>query len=159
MGFTLGAALAAMGPDARIVVAELVPKVVTWAKGPLGHIFGGSLTDPRTALEVRDVHDVIEQADAAFDAILLDVDNGPDGLIQLANDRLYCNWGLRSAYAALRPRRRAGGVVILSRCRFHGAAGTGRVCRGRGDHSDRRLRGRCGAHDLAGNQARMTLSA
>jgi spermidine synthase len=109
MGFTLGAALAAMGPDARIVVAELVPKVVTWAKGPLGHIFGGSLTDPRTALEVRDVHDVIEQADAAFDAILLDVDNGPDGLIQLANDRLYCNWGLRSAYAALRP----GGVLAV----------------------------------------------
>ena len=103
MGFTLGAALAAWGPTASIVVAELVPQVVVWAKGPLAHIFGDSLTDPRVRLEVADVHDVIERAPAGFDAILLDVDNGPDGLIQLANDRLYCNWGLRSAFAALRP--------------------------------------------------------
>jgi len=109
MGFTLGAALGAWGPDAQIVVAELVPKVVTWAKGPLAHIFGGSLADPRVALEVADVHDVIVRASASFDAILLDVDNGPDGLVQLANDRLYCNWGLRAAYAALRP----GGVLAI----------------------------------------------
>ena len=111
MGFTLGAALAAMGPDARIVVAELVPKVVAWAKGPLAHIFGNSLADPRLRVEVADVHDVIIRAPDSFDAILLDVDNGPDGLIQLANDRLYCNWGLRAAYAALRP---AGILAIWS---------------------------------------------
>jgi spermidine synthase len=109
MGFTLGAALEAWGPEAQIVVAELVPKVVTWAKGPLSHIFGGSLADPRVALEVADVHDVITRAPASYDAILLDVDNGPDGLIQLANDRLYCNWGLRAAHAALRP----GGVLAI----------------------------------------------
>lgn len=109
MGFTLGAALAAWGPAARIVVAELVPQVVAWANGPLAGIFGTSLADPRVSLEVADVHDVIVRGVASFDAILLDVDNGPDGLIQLANDRLYCNWGLRAAYAALRP----GGVLAV----------------------------------------------
>lgn len=109
MGFTLGAALSVWGPAANIVVAELVPKVVEWANGPLAHIFGGSLADPRVSLEVADVHDVIVRATASFDAILLDVDNGPDGLIQLANDRLYCNWGLRAAHAALRP----GGVLAV----------------------------------------------
>ena len=109
MGFTLGAALKASGPNASIVVAELVPKVVAWARGPLAHIFGNSLSDPRVELEVVDVHDVIARETARFDAILLDVDNGPDGLIQLANDRLYCNWGLRSAYAALR----AGGILAI----------------------------------------------
>lgn len=109
MGFTLGAALSALGPDASVVVAELVPKVVAWAKGPLRHIFGDSLGDPRVSLEVSDVHDVIVRSPATFDAILLDVDNGPDGLIQLANDRLYCNWGLRAAHAALRP----GGVLAV----------------------------------------------
>lgn len=103
MGFTLGAALAALPPNASVVVAELVPKVVTWAGGPLAHLFGDYLSDPRVSIEIRDVHDVIVGATAGFDAILLDVDNGPDGLIQLANDRLYCNWGLRAAYAALRP--------------------------------------------------------
>ena len=109
MGFTLGSALAVLGPAAQVVVAELVPKVVTWANGPLAHIIGGSLADPRVSLEVADVHDVIVRAPASFDAILLDVDNGPDGLIQLANDRLYCNWGLRAAHAALRP----GGVLAV----------------------------------------------
>lgn len=109
MGFTLGAALQAWGPDARVLVAELVPKVVTWANGPLAHIFGNSLADPRVAVEVADVHDVIARTPAGYDAILLDVDNGPDGLIQLANDRLYCNWGLRSARAALRP----GGILAI----------------------------------------------
>ncbi|MBV1918274.1 MAG: spermidine synthase [Sphingomonadaceae bacterium] len=103
MGFTLGAALSVMGPSAIIHVAELVPNVVAWANGPLSHIFGDSLADPRVSIEVADVHDVIERATAKFDAILLDVDNGPDGFIRPANDRLYCNWGLRAAYAALNP--------------------------------------------------------
>ena len=109
MGFTLGAALGVLPSTASVVVAELVPKVVTWARGPLAHLFGDYLNDPRVAIEVGDVHDVIRRAPAGFDAILLDVDNGPDGLIQLANDRLYCNWGLRSAYDALRP----GGVLAI----------------------------------------------
>ncbi len=109
MGFTLAAALSALPASAAIVVAELVPKVVTWANGPLAHIFGNSLGDPRVSIEVRDVHDVIVGSPAGFDAILLDVDNGPDYVINLANERLYCNWGLRAAYAALRP----GGVLAI----------------------------------------------
>jgi spermidine synthase len=109
MGFTLGAALAALGPDARVTVAELVPTVVAWARGPLAHIFGDSLSDPRASVEVVDVHDVIARTRAGYDAILLDVDNGPDGLIQLANDRLYCNWGLRAAHGALR----VGGILAI----------------------------------------------
>jgi spermidine synthase len=107
MGFTLGAALAASPASATIVVAELVPKVVTWARGPLAHIFGDALTDPRVSIKVRDVHDLIVERRGYFDAILLDVDNGPDGLVHLANERLYCNWGLRAAHAALRP----GGIL------------------------------------------------
>lgn len=103
MGFTLGAALAALSPTASVVVAELVPKVLTWAQGPLAHLFGDDLADPRVSVEIGDVHDIIAATCGRFDAILLDVDNGPDGLIQLANDRLYCNWGLRAAHAALRP--------------------------------------------------------
>jgi spermidine synthase len=109
MGFTLGAALAAVPDTTAVVVAELVPTVVTWASGPLAHLFGDHLHDPRVSLEIRDVHDVIAESPAGFDAILLDVDNGPDGFMRAANDRLYCNWGLRSAYAALRP----GGVLAI----------------------------------------------
>ncbi len=111
MGFTLGAALAALPSDATIVVAELVPKVVEWARGPLAHIFGDHLADPRVSIEMADVHDVIVREVDGFDAILLDVDNGPDGLIHLPNERLYCNWGLRAAHAALRP---AGVLAIWS---------------------------------------------
>lgn len=109
MGFTLGAALAAMSADAEIVVAELVPEIVTWAKGPLAHIHGDHLADPRVSLEMADIHDVIVRANESFDAILLDVDNGPEGLIHLPNERLYCNWGLRAAHAALRP----GGLLAV----------------------------------------------
>jgi spermidine synthase len=109
MGFTLAAARSALPTSARIVLAELVPSIVTWARGPLAHIFGGSLDDPRVSIEMRDVHDVIEAQRDGFDAILLDVDNGPDGLVTVANERLYCNWGLRAAYAALRP----GGILAV----------------------------------------------
>lgn len=109
MGFTLGAALAALPKSASIVVAELVPKVLEWARGPLAHLFDGALDDPRVAVKICDVHDIIAGPPEQFDAILLDVDNGPDGLISVANDRLYCDWGLRTAHAALRP----GGVLAI----------------------------------------------
>jgi spermidine synthase len=102
MGFTLGAALTAWSPRSSIRVAELVPKIVDWARGPLAHIFGDHLSDDRLTIEIGDVHDVIAAAPGRYDAILLDVDNGPDGMIQPENERLYCNWGLRSAHAALR---------------------------------------------------------
>ena len=103
MGFTLGAALQSLPSTAAISVAELVPEIVTWANGPLSHLFHDYLFDPRVKVEMADVHDVIAREKSEFDAILLDVDNGPDGLIHLANERLYCNWGLRAAHAALRP--------------------------------------------------------
>lgn len=109
MGFTLAAARAGLPEGATIVVAELVPSIVTWARGPLARIFGGSLGDPRVSIEIRDVHDVIVDARDGFDAILLDVDNGPDGLVTLANERLYCPWGLRAAHDALRP----GGILAI----------------------------------------------
>lgn len=109
MGFTLAAARSALPLSGTVVVAELVPKVVAWAAGPLAHIFGDSLADPRVTLEIRDVHDVIVERTGRFDAILLDVDNGPDALINLANERLYCNWGLRAAHGALRP----GGMLAI----------------------------------------------
>ncbi len=103
MGFTLAAARAVLPPAALIMVAELVPEVVEWGEGPLAHLVGASLRDPRVSVVVRDVHDVVAEAYAAFDAILLDVDNGPEGLIAPANERLYCAWGLRDLRAALRP--------------------------------------------------------
>lgn len=109
MGFTLRALLAAMGPDARITVAELVPAVVEWARGPMAAIFAGSLDDPRVTIAIGDVADCIAKAPATYDAIILDVDNGPEGLTSRANDRLYEIPGLGAARAALRP----GGVLSV----------------------------------------------
>lgn len=102
MGYTLGAALDAWSRSAAIVVVELVPQVVAWAKGPLAHISGRHIEDPRVSLRVGDIHDVILEAPDQFDAILLDVDNGPDALVKAENERLYCNWGLRAAHSALK---------------------------------------------------------
>jgi spermidine synthase len=103
MGFTLRAALAVLGSKAQIVVAELVPAVVAWARGPMAEIFGDSLTDPRVDIREVDVARVIERHPLAFDAILLDVDNGPEGLTRKGNDALYDSSGLKAAHAALRP--------------------------------------------------------
>ena len=107
MGFTLRAALEVLGPEARITVAELVPAVVEWARGPMSEIFGASLTDARVRIHVSDVADVIRSARSAFDAILLDVDNGPEALTRQDNNTLYGLKGLSVARAALRP----GGVL------------------------------------------------
>src|SRR6202171_2497869 len=104
MGFTLRAALAVLGPGARIVVAELVPAVVAWARGPMAQIFGGSLNDSRVSMLETDVSEVIRSRPRTYDAILLDVDNGPEGLTRKANDALYNAAGLKAAYTALRPR-------------------------------------------------------
>lgn len=103
MGFTLSAALASWGEGASITVAELVPQIVDWAEGPLAHLFGESLADPRVSVRLLDVYDVILKSAHRFDAILLDVDNGPDGFITTVNDRLYSHAGLKAAYRALRP--------------------------------------------------------
>lgn len=109
MGFTLRAALSALDAQARIVVAELVPAVVAWARGPMAEVFGDSLTDPRVRIEEADVGRVIRSGRSAFDAILLDVDNGPEGLTREANDSLYSIAGLTAARDALRP----GGVLAV----------------------------------------------
>jgi spermidine synthase len=103
MGFTLRAALAELGTDARISVAELVPAVVRWAKGPMADIFGESLRDPRVSIHEADVGRLIRSNPAGYDAILLDVDNGPEGLTRKANDGLYDMEGLGAARKALRP--------------------------------------------------------
>jgi spermidine synthase len=109
MGFTLRAALAVLGPEARIMVAELVPAVIAWARGPMAELFGDSLDDARASIRSADVVDVIQSYPGAFDAILLDVDNGPEGLIRKANDALYDPNGLQAIHRALRP----GGVLAV----------------------------------------------
>jgi spermidine synthase len=104
MGFTLRAALAGLGKEARVTVAELVPAVLAWARGPMAELAAGCLDDPRVTIREADVGSVIAAAQASFDAILLDVDNGPDGLSRAANDRLYDMQGLKAARKALRPK-------------------------------------------------------
>jgi spermidine synthase len=104
MGFTLRKAQSLLGPDAKIVVAELVPGIVAWAKGPLTPVFKGCLDDPRVEIVESDVGKVIGGAKSAYDAILLDVDNGPEGLSRPGNDRLYSAPGLAAAKAALKPK-------------------------------------------------------
>ncbi|WP_234937475.1 polyamine aminopropyltransferase [Rhizobium herbae] len=103
MGFTLRAALAALPGDARITVGELVPAVVAWARGPMAGVFAGCLDDERVAIREGDVGRLIRSASGDYDAILLDVDNGPEGLTRRANDDLYSVTGLRAARKALRP--------------------------------------------------------
>lgn len=109
MGFTLRAALEALGPGARIVVAELVPGIIEWARGPMAAMTGDCLDDPRVEVQIEDVGRAIETGEARYDAILLDVDNGPDGLTRDDNDALYSARGLERVRAALRP----GGVLAV----------------------------------------------
>lgn len=109
MGFTLRAALATFGPQARIEVAELVPAVADWARGPMAEVFGGCLDDSRVTVTIADVAEVIRRGAARYDAILLDVDNGPEGLTIPGNDMLYGEAGLHLALRALRP----GGVLAV----------------------------------------------
>ncbi len=109
MGFTLRAALAVLGPQARVTVAELVPDIIDWARGPMATLAAGCLDDPRVEIVIADVAATIAAPAAAFDAILLDVDNGPDGLTRPDNDRIYSPAGLAKAKAALKP----GGVLAI----------------------------------------------
>ena len=109
MGFTLRAVLAVVGARARIVIAELVPAVVSWAHGPMSEVFNDSLSDPRVTIEEADVGRLMRFGRSTYDAILLDVDNGPEGLTRKVNDGLYDMNGLRAAHAALR----SGGVLAV----------------------------------------------
>jgi spermidine synthase len=109
MGFTLRAALAMLPPGARIAVAELVPEIIDWARGPMAALTAGCLDDPRVALVLGDVAAAIGAEAAHYDAILLDVDNGPDGLTRKSNDWLYTISGLAKAKAALK----SGGILAI----------------------------------------------
>jgi len=103
MGFTLAAALGALGSEAEVTVAELVPEVETWNRGPLGSAAGYPLNDPRARVHIGDVVELIRTSPGAWDAILLDIDNGPEGLTRKENDWLYTTPGIAAAQAALTP--------------------------------------------------------
>lgn len=109
MGFTLRAALAAMPAGGRITVAELLPEIIAWARGPMADLAAGCLDDPRVVLAMGDVAERIAAGNGTYDAILLDVDNGPDGLVRADNDRLYSAAGLAAARRALRQ----GGILAV----------------------------------------------
>ena len=103
MGYTLAAALTRLGAGSRVVVAELVPAVVAWNRGPLAALAGRPLDDGRVTVRECDVAEVLQAEQRGYDAILLDVDNGPRGLTRKGNDRLYTRAGLDAAFTALRP--------------------------------------------------------
>ncbi|HSI18669.1 MAG TPA: spermidine synthase [Sphingomonas sp.] len=109
MGFTLRAAQRVLGKDARLTVAELVPEIIDWARGPMAELTAGCLDDPRVTVVEGDVVKLIASGIGDYDAILLDVDNGPDGLTRAGNNRLYSARGLDAARAALKP----GGVLAV----------------------------------------------
>lgn len=109
MGFTLRAALAKMGPKGQAVVAELMPEIIAWARGPMAEVAAGCLDDPRVRLVMGDVVETILLAPEPYDAILLDVDNGPDGVVRAENNRLYSKSGLHNARRALSP----GGLLAV----------------------------------------------
>jgi spermidine synthase len=145
MGFTLAAALQHCDAPAQLVVAELVPAVVAWNRGPLGEAAGQPLDDPRVSVVEGDVAGLLQGARRAWDAVLLDVDNGPQGLTRKANDWLYSMSGLQAIHAALRPQgilavwsagpdrdfaqrlRKAGFGVEELRVRAHGRKGARHV--------------------------------
>lgn len=113
MGFTYRMALSKAGERAEIVVAEISDKIIEWAEGPMAELTGDGLKDPRLDLKICDVAALIDDANdgtcAKYDAILLDVDNGPDGLVRWENNRLYSRTGLAKARDALRP----GGILAV----------------------------------------------
>ncbi len=145
MGYTLRATLDLLPADGAVVVSELIPKVVEWNHGPLGPLADHPLDDPRTRVDGRDVAEVIRESTNRFDAILLDVDNGPDAPTPGANAQLYSETGLASVHRALRARgalavwsastapsferllRRAGFTPRTHRVRAHGRRGGSHV--------------------------------
>lgn len=107
MGFTLAAALQAVGPQAEVTVAELIPEVVEWNRGPLGQYSNYPLNDSRTRVYIGDVAKLLRRKQACFDVIALDVDNGPEGLTRSSNNWLYSAAGIAAAQDALA----AGGIL------------------------------------------------
>ncbi len=109
MGFTLAAVLKAVEVSARVIVAELVPAVVEWNQGPLGQCAGRPIEDDRTHVHLGDVADLLKQSTGKFDAILLDVDNGPEPMTHSDNEWLYSPGGLKRIYEKLQPE----GIVTI----------------------------------------------
>jgi len=109
MGYTLAAALQHSGDDSLITVAELIPAVIRWNREHLGHLAGTPLADGRVIVRQEDVAETIAREKSIWDAIILDVDNGPDGITRKVNDRLYGMSGLKNAFLALR----TGGVLSI----------------------------------------------
>ncbi len=109
MGYTLAAALRSLPEDGRICVAELIPEVIAWNRGPLAHFAGHPLDDKRVSVREKDVARLLQMELEEYDVILLDVDNGPEGLTRGGNDWLYTEEGLESAYTALKP----GGILAV----------------------------------------------
>jgi spermidine synthase len=144
MGYTLSAALRGLGAQAKVTVAELIPAVVAWNRGFLGDLAGHPLRDDRVTVREVDVAQIVREERRAYDAILLDVDNGPRGLTRKGNDRLYRQGGLKAIFSALRPQgvlavwsagpdqvfsdrlRKIGFQVEEARVRARGAAGGAR---------------------------------
>lgn len=142
MGFTLAAALRDAAPDDHLTVAELMPAVVAWNRGPLGPLAGNPLGDPRVSVHTGDVAELLRTRPATYDLILLDVDNGPQALTAGGNHWLYGSAGLARSFAALRPGgvlavwsaghdagftrrlRQAGFQVAIEDARAHGNRGT-----------------------------------
>ncbi len=142
LGFTLRQTLGALGADATVVVAELIPAVIAWNRNPTYRLAADVIDDPRVELVTGDVADVLDESRGRFDAIMLDVDNGASGLTAASNDGLYVAEGLGAARAALRPRGRlavwssdkdqrfvrrmeeAGFTVELVRARTHPTGGS-----------------------------------
>jgi spermidine synthase len=143
MGFTLAAALRSVPTSAKVTVAELIPAVVEWNQGALGECAGNPLQDGRSEVYLGDVADPITNNSGAFDAILLDVDNGPEGLTQTENQWLYSAAGLNKTYRALRAE---GTLAVwsagpdplfltrLKKAGFHAAAHSVRARPGKGSH-------------------------
>jgi spermidine synthase len=104
MGYTLAAALQAVSQSSQVTVAELIPEVVDWNKGPLGNCAKNPLQDPRTKVHIGDVRALLRIGKPTYDAILLDVDNGPEGLTQKNNSSIYSSQGLEYIYQTLRPK-------------------------------------------------------
>jgi spermidine synthase len=108
LGFTLKSLLAKSGPGVKVQVAELIPQIVDWNRNLLGHLNGKLLDDPRVEVLLRDVWTVIACAEPAhYDALVLDLDNGPSAMFQKLNARLYSSKGLERMAAVLKPHGRA----------------------------------------------------
>ncbi len=143
MGFTLRAALAVLPHGARVLVAELCPAVIAWVRGPIGG--GDLLDDPRVSVEARDCAAVLRESEARFDAVLLDVDNGPAALSQSDNRCLYDQAGLAVAARAIRPGGRlavwSAGDDPAFRARMERAGFEARALPARAHRAGRRGRG------------------